>query len=401
MSNRIFYTPDGFNDHLPAECVDKRQIEARLRELFAKSCYQEVQTPGFEFLDIYAAGDQLAGTENLFKTFDERGRILAARFDGTVGVARLAATKLAEEPLPLRLSYIDDMYRYVPERGSRLRSFTQAGLEMIGAGSPGADGEVIAMAIQSALTCGLEQIHVAVGQADFYKSMLEEWELDGVAAGDLTRMIDAKSILSIENFCETYRLSEAAAEILHLMLDGEGSYEQIDRLESLVNNNRGRRALDNLRAILAYLGDRDMLCYISLDLGMLQSLNYYTGMMFKGYTYTLGTPLFSGGRYDRVMEAFGKPMPATGFSINLDEALAAVRRQGGKLGGSLPRDLVLFKPDFRKPAIVLTDRLRSKDRAVELGLDSVDTLAEAKQIALERRACTLFYVAEKVETILF
>ncbi|HHX37101.1 MAG TPA: ATP phosphoribosyltransferase regulatory subunit [Clostridiaceae bacterium] len=392
-----YHTPDGFSDLMPKQCEAKKYIESALRRLFKSAGYDEVYTPGFEFADVYAADDELGDLESLFKTFDPQGRILASRFDGTVGVARLAATKMTRQPLPLRLSYIEDMYRYKPAGESQLKEFTQAGLELIGSDQPTADGEIIAMAIQAARICGISQIHVAVGQVDFFKSMLEEWELTGEPAHDLVRMIDRKEILAIETFCDRYELSDGAKQVLNIVLESMGSYDQLAALESLINNKRGRRALQNLREILDYLADRDLLQYVSLDLGMLQSLNYYTGMIFKGYTYALGTPLFSGGRYDQVTKNFGSDWPATGFSLSVDEALTAVERQNKCHFGTLPEKTgIAYASGYRRTALLKGKTLRDRGDIVVDALMPM-TKEEAGSWAQEQKLAKLYFIDNNME----
>lgn len=395
MAQWSYHTPDGFSDWLPDLCFEKRALEDRLRSLFRLAAYREVQTPGFEFIDVYAAGDGFASPEALFKTFDPQGRILAARFDGTVGVARLAATKLSEAALPIRLSYVEDMYRYQPAGVTQLKAFTQAGLELIGSEHPSADGEVIAMAIRAAKACGLSQIQVAIGQTNFYKSMLAAWAVSGEAARRLTMLIDAMDAFGIEAFCVEQQLPDRACAVIRLMLEGRGSYEQLNELMGLVDCPAARQALENLRSILDYLADQMLLPHISIDLGMLQSLNYYTGMIFKGYTHALGSPLFSGGRYDRVMEAFGEPLPATGFSIGVDDALTARLRQG-ELPAADPAvpHLVAYAPGYRAAAMQMAEQLRNSGQPAELDLAPSEP-ADAADAASARGAARLYYVGER------
>lgn len=391
MSNWNIHTPDGFNDSLPALCEAKRRLETELRSLFSKAAYREISTPGFEFCDVYTSGDGFADSEQLYKTFDHRGRVLTARFDGTVPVARMVATKMADEPLPIRLFYIDEMYRYTPAKDLQDKEITQAGLELIGSDSPGADGEIIAMAIRAAEACGIVDLNVAVGQVDFFKGMVEEWDLSEEAASRLKHILDVKAIIAIESFCDEYRLSKVAREVLTIMLDENGALEQVGQLEQLVNNGRSRAALANLRDILSYLDDLDLLSYVTVDLGMLQSLNYYTGMMFKGYTYALGSPLFSGGRYDRVTSAFGRELPATGFSIGVDLALNAALRQGRAVAVERELILVAYAKGCRREALRMVRERRSAGEVVELVCSPISR-AEAESCQAKRKSCHLVYV---------
>ena len=101
----------------------------------------------------------------------------------------------------------------------------------------------------------------------------------------------------------------------------------IDEMRGLVTNARSLRALDNLYEVLRLLEEDDVLRYVSLDLGMLQSLNYYTGIIFKGFTYGIGFPLLSGGRYDKVVGEFGRQLSSTGFSLWINFVMTALLRQ--------------------------------------------------------------------------
>ncbi|MGI6545288.1 MAG: ATP phosphoribosyltransferase regulatory subunit [Fastidiosipilaceae bacterium] len=391
MTKWHFHTPEGFIDIMPSPCASKRRMEQKLRELFGSFHYREIETPGMEFLDVYTCGDGFAVPEQLFKTFDHRGRVLASRFDGTIPVARMVATKFADQPLPLRLSYIENMFRFDESGGGRQKGFTQAGVELLGSVAPTADGEVVALAIRAALTAGISQIQVTIGQVDFFRGVSEEWGLNEEQEQRLIRMIDAKELVAIEQFCEEESFSGKARQVLSLMLQGSGQISQIDDYAKLVDNPRSLAALDNLRQVLSYLDDLDLLSFISLDLGLLQSLDYYTGMIFKGFTYAMGYPLFSGGRYDRVVSAFGRDLPATGFSIGIDFALTALSRQGCLPVDSEQFVVVAYAQDQRKSALAHATLLRNEGRAVEICYSTKDK-EEAIAWAAERQAEWLDYI---------
>ena len=190
MSTWKFYTPDGVMDWLPEDCEAKRRLESGLRQLFTLNGYREIETPGIEFYDAYAAGGGFAPQESLFKFFDEKGRILCLRYDGTIPAARLASTLLRDAALPLRLSYINEMYRYQAFGGGRQREFTQAGVELMGVSTPEADAEVIAMAIEGARACGIENLQVSLGQVAFFKGLMRDYDISDESAKALQRCID-------------------------------------------------------------------------------------------------------------------------------------------------------------------------------------------------------------------
>jgi len=350
MGDWRFHTPDGVQDGLPDDCARKRRIESALRAVFASRGYLEVETPGLEFYDVYATGRGLAPQESLFKLFDPQGRILALRYDGTVPVARLAATLLKDVEPPLRISYVGSMYRYAGAGGGKQSEFTQAGVELMGPRTAEADAEVIATAIEAARAAGVESLQVAVGQVEFFKALLEEWGLSDEDAGPLPGLIDAKETLALEEIADRTGLPDAAREALLLMASFEGTFDTLDRMEALTRSPRALAALRNLRDVLRLLEEDGLLRYVSVDLGMLQSLDYYTGIIFKGFTYGIGFPVLSGGRYDNVVSEFGRALPSTGFSLGVNLVMAALRRQGSAPALAGPDVLFGYDPAVRAQA---------------------------------------------------
>jgi ATP phosphoribosyltransferase regulatory subunit len=327
MGKWKFYTPDGVADILPDDCEKKRQIEQMLRDYFTVNGYREIETPGMEFYDVYSAGDGFAPAEEMFKLFDREGRILSLRYDGTIPAARVASTLLRDATLPLRLSYIGNMYRYNETGGGKQREFTQAGIELIGPETPQADAQVIAMAVRSALLPGICDLQLSLGNVEFFKGLMEEWTIDRESAQLLQVLIDTKETVALEELSDRLRLDENAKIILSKMITSCGTFDLLEEMGSLTSNIRAQNALDRLGEVLRILDDLGVLEYVSLDLGMLQSLNYYTGIIFKGFTYGIGFPLLSGGRYDNVAGAFGRELKATGFSIGINFIMTAMRRQ--------------------------------------------------------------------------
>ena len=373
MGQWQYHTPVGVADLLPRECAAKRQVEQRLRDVFCRRGYQEIETPGIEFYDVYAAGSDTVPQEGLFKFFDEQGRILCLRYDGTVPAARVAATLCRDNPVPLRLAYIGNMYRYNEYGGGKQREFGQAGIELMGSDAPEADAEVIATAIEAALAVGIEDLQVSVGQVGFFHGLLAEWQIDGADAALLPQLIDSKQQVALDELAERLGLPDRARSVMRLMSQGLGSETELNELATLVRHPLALAALENLRAVLSILDDVQVRPYISVDLGMLQSLNYYTGVIFKGFTYGLGFPLFSGGRYDGLVRSFGRDLAATGFSMGTSLTLAALQRQGKTIGAWSRPVRLGYLPGQHKKALRTADSLRRDGLAVSC--DPVESAA--------------------------
>jgi ATP phosphoribosyltransferase regulatory subunit len=361
MSNYRFHTPDGVSDMLPEDCLVKRDIEQKLRTLFALSGYREIETPGIEFFDVYASGD-FVSQENLYKLSDQEGRILSLRYDGTVPAARLAATLFRDTPPPLRFSYIENMYRFRESGGGRQREFCQAGIELMGVSSAQADAEVIAIAISSALETGITDLQISIGQAEFFRGLMEAWNIPAGDAQVISRHIDQKDTVALEKAADRYGLSTDAKETLLLVPALFGTYDTLDVFEKRVDNKRAREALQNVRDILDILDDYGYMKYVSVDLGMLRSLDYYTGMIFKGFTYEVGFPIISGGRYDKVVSVFGRDLAAVGFSLSLNLCMAALRRQDKEFVPSHIDTIIGYsdEPQMRKLALSMARDLRAE-----------------------------------------
>lgn len=395
MDKWQYYTPEGMNDLLPQTTAEKRVLEEKLRGLFASMSYQEISTPGLEFYDVYAVGS-LAPQEALFKLCDEQARVLALRFDGTVPTLRLAATKFSDDAFPLRLSYIQNMFRFNEGGGGRQRAFTQAGVELLGLDGPQADAEIIALAIMAAKTIGLDDLQISIGQVAFTKALFNAWQLNDDAQQRLSELIDSRNMLGVETLAKELNLSHAQYGILLDYYDQPLSDEELARLSAQDLPDSAKRELETLLQVLEYLSAWGFAEYLSVDLSLLQSMNYYTGLTFKGFTYDLGFALLSGGRYDQAAAAFGKSFKATGFSIGVDIAQMALRRQG-KSYESTQRKLLLASAQNQSTELWLRGRaLRQQGFATEL-CHQINTSAALLDLAGQRAAFGTVFVDEKGE----
>jgi ATP phosphoribosyltransferase regulatory subunit len=373
MGNYRFHTPDGLSDMLPEDCAAKRGVENKLRSLFATGGYQEIETPGIEFYDVYASGN-FVSQENMYKLSDQEGRILSLRYDGTVPTARLAATLLKDAPPPLRLSYIENMYRFRESGGGRQREFAQAGVELMGISSTQADAEVIALSISSALEIGLSDLQVSIGQVEFFRGLMEEWGIGEEDAELISKLVDQKDTVMLEKIADRFSLADKDRDTLRMIPTLFGTFDTIAVLQERVKSKKALAALTNLKEILEILQDYGYLKYVSLDLGMLRSLDYYTGMIFKGFTREVGFPIISGGRYDKVVSVFGRDLTAVGFSIGITLCIAALHRQGKEFGRKTVDSIIGYDndPGLRAKAVKIAVLLRKKKLTVILDCDGKD-----------------------------
>ena len=321
MSDWKLHTPNGVNDVLPQECAVKKEIENTIWTVFASFGYKEVETPSFEYYDCYSGERGQITQETLYKFFDEQGRILALRPDFTTSIARMAATKAAGEITPARYMYTGSVYRAEHTEGVRNREITQSGIELIGSYSAKADAEVIAAAMEAVTALGIEDFSMEIGQVAFFTGLVEQLGLDEDTTEKLRASIDSKNSPSIKNIVKNLDIAE---DIKQLMIDLPylfGGADIIDRADVSGLNPTSKAALDNLREIYNLLTLYGFEKYISLDLGMLQSIDYYTGSIFKCYTHGVGFPIAAGGRYDNLMGGFGEAKGAVGCAMGINRIM--------------------------------------------------------------------------------
>lgn len=324
MSDWKLHTPMGVTDILPEECTRKKELEAAMWSVFSSIGYKEVEVPTFEFYDCYAGAGGEISQETLYKFFDEQGRILALRPDFTTSIARMASTKLADKPMPQRYMYSGNVFRIEQCEGARRREFTQCGIELIGSYAPQADAEVISAAMEAVMAAGVEDFTMEIGQVAFFNGLVEQAGLDREMTERLRERIDSKDSVGIQAIVDKLDMDD---EIKRLMVELPYMFGDMSVLEKAYVpglNETSKVALDNLKRIYELLCLYGFEQYISIDLGMLRSIDYYTGIIFKGYARGLGFPICGGGRYDKLMSAFGAPAGAVGVAIGINRLLAAL-----------------------------------------------------------------------------
>lgn len=317
------HTPAGLTDILVKECELKFKIETAAREVFDRHGYHVVQPPMFEYYDVYDAA--VTKAENMFKFFDNNGRMLALRPDLTTSVARIAATKPLGE-LPYRIAYSGSAFRNDETfSNDRRREFSQAGIELIGNGGTDADAEVIEIVIEALLKFGVKDFQIDMGHADYYKGLAEIAGLDPIVSDKLRANINDKDFVAIEGILDGIDIDEKLKEVFMELPKMFGGIETaIAASKNSIIGEKSRAALENLISVYEILKGKGLDKYISTDLGMVPNLDYYTGIIVKGFAKGVAFPICSGGRYDNLTEKFGKALPATGIAIGIERVMTAL-----------------------------------------------------------------------------
>lgn len=367
-------------DFLPDLAAAKRNLENKLLALFAGWGYQEVVTPTFEFAETFQAGQVAAREDLLFRFIDRQGRVLALRPEMTAPIARLVATRLKKEKLPLRLCYVAAVFRYEDPARGRRREFHQAGVELIGGSGVGADAEVVALAVESLLESGLKDFQVGLGQVAVTKGVLADLGLEEEALAAVKESLVGKDWVGLSRLCDQYGLRGTARQRLELLFTLHGGRQDLREAIPILGVESAREPLDQLEEVLVVLERYGLGRYLFIDLGILRDFDYYTGLVFEGYVPGLGFPVLGGGRYDGLLAEFGYPCPATGFALGLERVLAA---RGGEIFLEERQPAYLVAGEDLAATLIKARELRRTGARVELAY-SINSLEEAKREATER-----------------
>ena len=317
-------TPEGTRDLLFASCRALRQTERVIRDALEGCGYSEVITPAVEYFDVFAQANPELDQENMLKIIDRSGRICVARPDNTTPIARIAATRLDDAALPVRLYYSQKVFRSVVGGHGHKGEFLQVGAELIGADGLEADKDILSAAFGALTGTGAENFRIELGHAEIYKALIEELGVDDQTAESIRRLIENKSFAALGDALAPYG-DRPAAKALGAMPQLFGGIEVLDQVEALTGNVRVLGAVSYLRRLYKALDEAGYGSRIMIDLGLVHEMDYYTGVMFRGYIGGAGAAILSGGRYNALCAKFGKDLPAGGFGIDVESVAESLQ----------------------------------------------------------------------------
>ena len=381
---RFVHTPEGVRDIYGMECARKQRLQNAIHENFMRFGYEDIETPAFEYFDVFGREIGTTPSKELYKFFDKEGNTLVLRPDFTPSIGRCAAKYFTEQSIPVRLAYVGNTYTNTSNLQGKLKEVTQMGVELIGDSSVMADAEMIHLAVSSLKASGLKEFQVSIGEIGFFKGICEEAKLDEDTEISLREFISTKNYFGAEELLsEQCHLKPSKIESFLKITELFGSFEVLEDALELVNNKRSREAiirLQQLYQLLKMYGDED---YVSFDLGLVSKYHYYTGIIFKGYTYGVGDAVVTGGRYDKLLSYFGKDAAAIGFAVNIGSLMQALASKKLEQEVTPRTTMLLYEEDVIKEAIRYACEFRKLGESFEL-LKMSDEHDEKAYVALAK-----------------
>ena len=398
----LLFIPEGVKDVYGIDCRRRDAIEKLIRREMRLYGFNDIKTPGFEFFDIFNKERGTVSSNKMYKFFDKHNNTLVLRPDHTPQIARCVARYYANEDMQLRLCYTGETYIHQSGYQGKLSQTTQIGAELVCDSSSDADGEMLTLTIDCLKKSGLESFQIDIGHAGIIEGLLEEAGLSADEETKLKNYIENKNSHAIAQMLSDKDIKAGTKEIFAGICSLFGENDSLEFIRTRTNNQKTLDAVDRLSKLKEFLASYDMLGNVTFDPGMLSRYDYYTGVIFKAYTYGTGEAIASGGRYDNLMAQFGKNAPAVGVVFLLDQLMEALDTQKIEVDTGENDILVLYRSANRKAAIDMVSKLRDEGKSVFLMRKNADiSLDEYKEYAKRRNLSKLQYIDDTGEVTVF
>ena len=356
----MFEKPLGMRDTLPELYEKKHRVRSTMAETMKLWGYQFIETPALEYYETVGAASAIAD-QQLFKLLDKEGHTLVLRPDMTAPIARVAASKLLDEDLPVRLAYTANVFRAQQREGGRPAEFEQIGVECLNEDTVSCDGEVIALLISSLKKAGLSEFQVSIGHVGFAQELFIQILGTNGRADTLRKFLYEKNYVGYREHVNSLQLSSIDKQRLLQLLHLRGGEEVIGQALDIIENDKGKQAILELKELWDVIKDYGVEQFVKFDFTIVSHMSYYSGILFEAYAGNVGFPLGNGGRYS-LMEKFGKAASATGFAVRIDMLLEA-------LGGSLlenTTNCIFFSQERRKEAFLMAAEMHEQGKRAVL-----------------------------------
>lgn len=396
MNQNYKITPEGTRDLIFEECTVRREVESKVSDIFKQRGFSEVITPEIEFLDVFTLKEHDISTQSMYKLSDRKGRLIALRPDSTMPIARIVATRLKNYLLPIRLCYCQKVYQANPSLRGRSDEILQSGIEVIGASNRRSDLEVITTAVEVLNQLGTDDFRFELGHIAIFDRFMESLAIEEEIKEQIRWCIERKNYPALNDLVEQH-LEPENASVLKRLPRLFGGEEVFDEAIALFHNESITETIEYLRSVynsLAALGLGDK---ITVDLGLVNRADYYSGIIFHGYISGFGESVLSGGRYDHLISDFGVDLPAIGFAVNLNAVVSAILEKGYAPEQPLPDILLFSEPGYEMDGLLKANELIAEGKCVEHSI--FDSQGESRDYAKKKGIRKLMVVSSETMTI--
>ncbi len=372
--NNLLHTPDGVRDIYGREYENIKYVRKTIADVISSYGYTDIQTPSFEYFDVFSKEVGTIPSRELYKFFDKENETLALRPDFTPSIARCAAKYFMDETNVLRFSYIGSTFQNISSLQGKYSEVTQEGAELIGDETVYGDAEMVSLLIECLLKTGLENFRISIGEVDYFKGLCREADLSFEDEHELRDYISSKNPIAASKLLESLDISSEMKDKLLMITDTFADHSMLSEIAANAGNELSAKAIERLSRLYDLLKIRGYDKYVAFDLGMLSKYQYYTGIVFKAFALGSGSSIATGGRYDTLLSYFGKNAPAVGFVILPDEVEKLLERQGIEFPGEETISEIFFDPNDPgkyEMALEMADNIRKRGGRAVLKAEEV------------------------------
>lgn len=366
MKHKTLHTPEGVRDIYPLECRQKLALQNKLHETLNAYGYQDIQTPTIEFSEVFSKEAGSLDSKELYRLFDREGNILVLRPDITPSIARAFSTIFDDSIQLHKFCYSGNTFINHSSYQGRLKENTQLGTEMLGLDSVEADTEMLAMVAEVLEVAGLEEYQISLSHVGYFNAMIEEANLELETEKLIRELCENKNYFGVAEILDTCNISDQVAKAFAALPELIGGIEILAKAKEVAPNGTALLAIERLEQITAILEMYGALSHVTFDLSMSGTYGYYTGIIFRAYTFGTGDAIVKGGRYDKLLRHFGKDLPAIGFAITVDDLYNALSRQKVKIPYEIDNHIIVYDNVMQEKAIRLGKSFRKNGRVTEI-----------------------------------
>ncbi len=375
MKNYKLQVPEGVLDYIDQDINKKELIEGKIKDLFLRFNYKLIETPTFEYLDVFQEDKKTFQETSLYHLTNRQGELMALKSDMTRAISRVVATQKKENVE--RFTYLTNTFRYPARYQGKLHEFTQAGIELIGDNSINADFEVIYLAISALKEIGLKEFSIHIGSSEFLTAMMEGLNFYDDKQKQILEYINTFDAVGLKKFLTEQNVDKDMLAIFVELIESVGKIDLLLNLKSKIKNDKALVALNKLEKLYNMISSSGLEKYVLFDFSVLSFGNYYTGISFQGFAKGVGFRILEGGRYDGLIKSFGFDKPAVGFAIYLNYLINLIE---------LPKQKEIILLGYSDNVSLLSTVLEKyKDYRIQMSCDDVNKCLEyAKEKGIKK-----------------
>ncbi|WP_297518850.1 ATP phosphoribosyltransferase regulatory subunit [uncultured Clostridium sp.] len=321
MFKNIKELPIGMRDIIGEDCLKIEKILDSTNKIFNNFSYEEVITPSIEFYDTFKGISKAINQDEMYKLSDREGKLLSLKVDATLPIARVVSSKLKDKKLPIRIRYSTNVFKVSKKLSGKRNESLEVGIELISDENFHSEVEAILIAIETIKGLEIKNFKIEIGHIGIVKRVIKLLNLDIEKKDEFIELVEEKRLIDLEEFLGELNLEDNLKIFLKQFPWMFGDFSNLKNEKKYIKDIIIQEYVDYIEKLYGVFKELGLDKYLSYDLSVASKIDYYSGVVFKGYLENQGNHVIQGGRYDSLMSLYGRDVSAIGFSLNIDDLL--------------------------------------------------------------------------------